>query len=108
MSNEMVRPFNKITYQIIAQQKTALKYLNEETKSPGVRKRTTLKKNDKNLTYYNLNWELATESAKDRDIGKTAIRRCLLLAKTYLIQSKSKNYFVMLIARPSIVLNFIF
>ena len=55
----------------------------------------------KNLSDYNLNWEPATEIAKDREHWN-------IESKTCLIQSKSEKYSVMLIARPSIPLNFNF
>ena len=62
----------------------------------------------KNLSDYNLNWEPQQKLQKIENIGKTAKWRCLFESKTCLIQSKSEKYSVMLIARPSIPLNFNF
>ena len=52
------------------QQKTALKYLNEEPKRPRGRKRITWKKWCENLNDYNLNCDSAAERAKDSEHWK--------------------------------------
>ena len=63
---------------------------------------------EKNLNDYNLNWNLGKEMAKDREHWKNYHKKMFFLRKTCLTQSKSKNYSVMIIARPSIVLTFNF
>ena len=72
---------------------------------PQGRQRTTCKKMmEKNLNNYNLNWDSATEMAKDREHWKNCCRKMSFPSKSLSDTSESKSYSVMLIACTSIVL----
>ena len=61
---------------------TTLNYLNKETKRPRGRQRSTWKKMmEKNLNDYNLNWESATETAKDGEDWKNCCKKIYFLSK---------------------------